>query len=255
MGPMTDSPSGDPGRLLRLLWREPLDERRRGPSRALGIEAVVAAATELADAGGLDAVTMRAVAQHLRVGTMTLYTYAPGRPELVDLMLDAAYAELPRTDTSGQAWRARLTAIVAENRSLFARHPWAANVAASRPPLGPGLMAKYEHELGALDGLGLDDVEIDACLTYLLGFVQGWARTAADARAAQRESAMSDQAWWEAHEPLLARIFDAADYPLAVRVGSAAGASQGTAYEPEHAYRFGLERTLDGLAALIDKQP
>ena len=46
--------------------------------------------------------------------------------------------------------------------------PWIARIAASRPPLGPGLMAKYEHELGAFEGLGLDDVEIDSALTFLV---------------------------------------------------------------------------------------
>lgn len=130
---------------------------------------------------------------------------------------------------------------------LFERHPWAATLAASRPPLGPGLMAKYDHELAALDGLGLDDVEMDACLTPAR-LRAGLRQAAADARAAQTDSAMSDQQWWNAHAPLLARIFDAEDYPLAARVGAAAGAAQGTACDPSQAYGFVPARTLDGLA-------
>lgn len=247
--------TNDPARLLELLWREPPGVGRRGPARTLTVDSVVAAATELADRDGLGAVTMRRVADALGVGAMTLYTYAPGRSELVDLMLDAAYLGMSRTDTIGQPWRARLAAVAEENRMLFERHPWAATLAASRPPLGPGLMAKYDHELAALDGLGLDDVEMDACLTHLLGFVQGCARAAADARTAQTDSAMSDQQWWDAHAPLLARIFDAEDYPLATRVGTAAGAAQGTAYDPSQAYGFGLARTLDGLGTLVDRTP
>ncbi len=250
---MTSSPPSDPARLLALLWRDQPSVSRRGPVRALTVDAVVAAATQLGDREGLGSVTMRAVAQTLGVGAMTLYTYAPGRAALIDLMLDAAYAQMTRTDTGGQPWRARLTAIAQENRALFEQHPWAATVAASRPPVGPGLMAKFEHELAALDKLGLDDIEMDACLTHLLGFVQGCARTAADARAVEIDSSMSDQKWWDAHAPLLARIFDAEDYPLAVRVGAAAGVAQGAAYDPDNAYRFGLARTLDGLATLIDK--
>ncbi|WP_437743065.1 TetR/AcrR family transcriptional regulator C-terminal domain-containing protein [Sorangium sp. So ce302] len=113
-------------------------------------------------------------------------------------------------------------------------------------------MAKYEHELQALDGLGLDDVEMDAALTFLLGFVESCARAATSARASQRESAMSDEQWWAENAPLLARVFDAAKYPTAARVGAAAGAAQRGAYSAAHAYTFGLERLLDGLGALID---
>src|SRR5579862_3374945 len=55
----------------------------------------------------------------------------------------------------------------------------------TRPPLGPGLMAKYEHELAAFDGLGLDDIQMDAALTHLLTFVQAWAQAAAAAQSAR----------------------------------------------------------------------
>ena len=183
---------------------------------------------------------------------MTLYTYVPSKAELLDLMLDAAYAQMPRTGTTGQPWQQRVTAVAEENRALFEVHPWAATVSTVRPPLGPGLMAKYEHELSALDGLGLDDIEMDAALTHLLSFVQSCARDATAARISQQDSAMDDEQWWAANAPLLARVFDADTYPIAARVGAAAGAAYGSAYSPEHAYDFGLRRVLDGLAALID---
>jgi AcrR family transcriptional regulator len=195
---------------------------------------------------------MRRVAQALEVAAMTLYTYVPSKAELLDLMLDAAYAQMPRPDTTGQPWRQRLAAVAEENRALFHAHPWAATVSTLRPPLGPGLMAKYEHELSALDGLGLDDVEIDDALTYLLSFVQAGARAAADASSARHDSAMDDEQWWAANAPLLARVLDPRTYPLATRVGTAAGAAHGSAHDPDHAYEFGLQRVLDGLAALID---
>lgn len=243
--------AGDPARTLALLWRTDSGQRR-GPARGLEVGAVVSAATALADREGLDAVTMRRLAQEVGIGTMSLYTYVPGRDELIDLMLDAAYQRLPKVDTAGQPWRQRLFAIADANRALYLAHPWAAAVSTLRPPLGPGLMAKYEHELTALDHLGLTDVEMDDTLTYLLGFVQANARAARDAHAAQLSSAMDDEQWWATNAPLLARVFDETAYPLAARVGSAAGAAHGSAYNPDHAYRFGLERVLDGLAALID---
>lgn len=243
---------GDPARTVELLWRRPTRTSRRGPRPALGIDSVVRSAIELADAEGLAAVTVRRVAAALGVAPMTLYTYVPGKAELLDLMLDAVYAEMRRSDTSGQPWRRRLSAVAEENRALYARHPWAAEVSTARPPLGPGLLGKYEHELAALDELGLDEVTMDAALTFLLEFVRAWARSAADASAQRPEGSGGDERWWAVAGPALQRLVDPERYPLATRVGSAAGAAHGAPYSPAHAYEFGLARVLDGLAALID---
>jgi AcrR family transcriptional regulator len=246
--------AGDPARTLALLWREPVSPARRGPQRGLNLDAVIEAATAVVDAEGLDALTMRRVAQELTVSPMTLYTYVPGKAELLDVMLDAAYGRMPRTDTNGRPWRERLAAVAEENRALFEAHPWTTTVSTSRPPLGPGAIAKYEHELTALDGLGLSDVEMDDCLTLLLTFVQANARVAADARTTARLTAMTDEQWWAAAGPLLARVLDPAAYPLATRVGSAAGAAHSSAHDPAHAYEFGLRRVLDGLAELVERR-
>jgi AcrR family transcriptional regulator len=250
--PSERSSAGDPARTLALLWRNPAAVPRHGPRQGLSIDTVVAAATQVADTEGLEAVTMRRVAKALGVASMTLYTYVPGKAALLDLMLDAAYRSMARVDTSGQPWRQRLAAIAEENKALFENHPWAATISTIRPPLGPGMMTKYEHELLALEGLGLDDVLMDASLTYLLSFVQAWARASADARAAHQDSAMDDSEWWATSGPLLARVLDETAYPIAARVGSAAGAAHGSAYSPGHAYTFGLARVLDGLSTLID---
>nr|WP_241834637.1 TetR/AcrR family transcriptional regulator [Pseudofrankia asymbiotica] len=250
---MTDerSGSGDPARTLALLWGKPLAPSRRGPARGLELTSVVDTAIGLADREGLAAVTMRAVSRALGVVPMTLYTYVPGKAEMLDLMLDAVYLRMPRADTTGASWRTRLTAIADENRALFSAHPWAAEISTLRPPLGPGLMAKYEHELAALDGLGLSDVEMDDCLTHLLSFVQANAREAH--QAATVAAAGDDAQWWASVGPLLAQVLDERRYPLASRVGTAAGEAHGSAHDPGHAYRFGLARVLDGLAFLIKR--
>lgn len=245
--------SGDPARTLALLWGAG-GTPRHGPERGLDVGAVVDAAVALADREGLPAVSMRRVAQELKVSAMTLYTYVPGKAELLDVMMDALFQRLPREDTAGRPWRARLTAIADGNRALYLAHPWAGDVSTLRPPLGPGLMAKYEHELTALEGLGLSDIQMDDSLTYLLSFVQANARAAVDARVAQLDSAMNDEQWWAANAGLLSQVLDEQAFPLAVRVGSTAGAAQGSAHDPDHAYRFGLQRLLDGLAPLIKEQ-
>ncbi len=236
----------DVARTLALLWRE-VEPPRRGPRPRHSVDDVVEAAVAIADADGLDAVTVRAVAERLGISPMSLYTYVPGKAELLDLMLDALYLAMPR-EPHPRHWRDRLRAVADANRELYARHPWAARVSTARPPLGPGLMAKYEHELAALDGLGLSDVEMDAALTFLLGFAQANAVAAQDHASAPG----TDTEWWETAGPLLARVVAPERYPLAARVGSAVGAAQGGAYNAERAYAFGLERVLDGLAALID---
>ena len=251
------SSAGDPDRTLALLWRVPADPggpaRRRGPRPRSSVDAVVDAAIRLADAEGLAAVGMRRVAELVDVAAMTLYTYVPGKAELLDLMLDAVYARMPRRDAAHLPWRDRVAAVAQDNRDLYARHPWAAGVSTARPPLGPGQMAKYEHELRAFDGLGLDDVDRDAALTLLLTFVRAHARDAAEALAGRRDSGLSDEQWWARNGPLLARVLDPDAYPTATRVGTAAGQANRGAVNAEHAWSFGLATLLDGLSVRVGR--
>jgi len=251
--PSSRSSSGDPARTLELLWREPgYGQAGRGPKQGLTVDDVVAAAITIADTVGLDRLSMRSVSQALGVAPMSLYTYVPGKAELLDLMLDTVYLAMPRRPVTDQHWREKLAAVADCNRALYSAHPWIAGITTARPPLGPGQMAKYEHELSAFDGLGMDDVLIDDALTYLLTFVQATSRAAIDSRTAETDSAMSDEQWWSTNAPLLARVFDPNAYPRAARVGTAAGQAHGSAYNPDHAYTFGLAHALDGLDALID---
>lgn len=246
--------SGEPSRTLALLWGDPstTTRRRKGPSRSVTVTQVVDAALDLADSHGLAAITIRAVAERVGVSAMSVYTYVPGKPELLDLMVDARYDRMTHTPWAGQPWRDRLTVVAEDNRELLSTHPWLTEVAAlSRPPLGPGVMAKYEHELAAFDDTGLSDVDVDAALTYLLGFVQSHCRSAHDAARATTDTAMSDADWWAANQPVLALALDPETYPRAVRIGSAAGEAQGSAWQADRAWQFGLARTLGGLAALL----
>jgi AcrR family transcriptional regulator len=246
--------AGDPRRSIALLWRANAeDQRRRGPRPRLSVDEVVDAAIEVADADGLASVTIRAVAARLGASPMTVYTYVETKAELLDLMVDAVYVRMPRPPwPRRQGWRTRVRAVADANRDLYEAHPWAARVSTARPPLGPGLIEKYEHELAALDGLGLTDLEMDAALTFVLGFVRQDAIAAQE--SAENDASGSDADWWVAAGPELARFVEPARYPLASRVGSAAGSAQGAAYSPARAYEFGLERVLDGLSVLIEER-
>jgi hypothetical protein len=94
---------------------------------------------------------------------------------------------------------------------------------------------------------------MDAALGFLLAFLQGAAVAAQDAAAAIAESG-DDASWWAEVGPLLERVVDSAAYPLASSVGSTVGAELGAAFDPDHAYAFGLERVLDGVGALVDRR-
>lgn len=247
------SNAGDPARTLALLWRGETPTPRRGPKRTFDVDAVVAAAISVADELGLAAVSIRRVAERVGSSPMALYTYLPGKAELLDLMLDTLYLRMERPATGGRPWRERLEVVAGTNRALYQAHPWAASVSTLRPPLGPGQMAKYEYELAAFEQSGLSDLEIDDSLTYLLTFVRANGRDTLDAQDAVRDSGQDDQQWWASTGPLLARVLDPQTYPLATRIGTAAGTERGSAHDPAHAYDFGLTRTLDAIAVLIQQ--
>ena len=167
-----ESGRGDPGRTLELLWgtREPPS---RGPKPGLTVDQIVRTAIALADAEGLEAVSMRRLAGELGAGTMSLYRYVPGKAELVDLMLDAVHGEGDPPGASG--WRAELEHHARQTWAMHQRHPWAAG-AYRRPVLGPNVIDRYEAMLRALDGTGLPPGDMVNAAELVAGYVDGAAR-------------------------------------------------------------------------------
>jgi AcrR family transcriptional regulator len=250
------SGGGDPKRSIELLWglHPP---PARGPKPRLSVPEITRAAIELADTEGLAALSMRRVAEQVGVSAMSLYTYVPGKAELIDLMLDAVYGEAAQAGDVAGDWRARLTSIARANWALYLRHPWLLQVATTRPPLGPNTSEKYEHELRAVAGIGLTEIEMDSIVTVVLGYVHGTARGAVAAVQAVQRTGMTDAEWWAAHAPLLERVMDGSRYPLGRRVGTVVGETYGAAgVDPEEVFEFGLQRLLDGFAQFIrSRQP
>jgi AcrR family transcriptional regulator len=253
MAQMEISGSGDVARTIATLWgtrRLP----RRGPKHTLTIAQVIAAAVEIADSDqDLATLSMRRVAESLGVGTMSLYTYIASREELVEAMLDTVYGEAvqqlgARGDTS---WEDGLRQVAQVSWNLYMRHPWVLQVFTGRPPLGPHAIAKYERELSVVDGIGLTDIEMDAVITLVHTHVEGVARRRIEADRAVRRTGISDEQWWQKVQPLVEEVFDPAQFPIAARVGQAAGQAHQAAHNPEHAYAFGLDRLLQGVETLI----
>ena len=246
------SGSGDPARSLALLWRT-AEKPSRGKKPALTVDRIVRTAIDLADREGLAVLSMRKVADQLGVGTMSLYTHVPGKGELLDVMLDTVYGETDRPDLTARPWRERLEFLARENLALYSRHPWLLQVATTRPPLGPNLIAKYDYELRAIADVGLSEIEMDAVLTLVLQYVHGAARVSVEKTQAERETGMTDNDWWTAHQPFLAQIGDTEKYPLATSVGAAAGAAFDGTIDPGFAFEFGLRRLLDGIEVFISR--
>jgi AcrR family transcriptional regulator len=243
---------GDLVRSLKLLWGV-RDRGRRGPRPQLTVEQIARAAIELADADGLERLSMRRVAQRVGVGTMSLYRYVPSKAELLDLMVDRVSGQTDREMPAG-GWRARLEHVARENRRLYEQHPWLLQVFPGRPPIGPGVIGKYEHELGCLEDAGLGDVEMDLVLTLVLGYVRGAALSLVESARVVERTGLTDHEWWATMAPTLERVFDPERFPLAARIGEAASDHYGGAYDPELAFEFGLERVLVGIEALVDER-
>ena len=124
----------------------------------------MAAAIALADEAGPGALTMKAVAARLGPYTaMALYRYVSNKDGLVDLMLDAATAEVPLPPQPGPDWRADLLELAAQTRLMIKRHPWYAVLIHTRPPVGPHMMRRLEFMLQVLTAQGASTA---AAMTY-----------------------------------------------------------------------------------------
>ncbi|PRY60630.1 TetR/AcrR family transcriptional regulator [Glycomyces artemisiae] len=142
-----------------LLWEGAASAAPRpGRGRPSGLtrERIVAEAVAIADAEGLQKVSMKHLADRLGSGVMSLYRHVPGKDELVVLMYDSlmsAPAPLPDADT----WRDVLAGWGRCVRDLFLAHPWALPVATGDRPMGPGEAGWVDQVLGRLAAVGMPE--------------------------------------------------------------------------------------------------
>ena len=233
---------------LRLLWRHerPGGERAKpGPRQRLDVDDVLSVAIDVADRGGLAAVSMRTLATGLGIGAMSVYTYVTSRDQLIALMVDATLGriELPPHDTDISA---RLEAVADLAYRVHRRHPWLAEASGLRPGLGPHAFALYEWQLEAVQPLGVDDIELDQSVSLLTGF----AVNASSLASQSADPSQDDLDWWTTVAPVLGEVTDEATYPLAHRIGTAAGEAYGAARDAGREYEFGLKAIVHGLTEL-----
>ncbi|WP_328299908.1 TetR/AcrR family transcriptional regulator [Streptomyces sp. NBC_00435] len=194
---------------------------RRGRKPAYSREAITAAAVALADAEGIEAVTIRKVAARVGAGTMSLYSYAPDKETLLELMIDHVCGELPTTHTPTTDWRAELKAIAHLQRTHMLRHPWLPAALVTRRTPGPNTLAFLERALAALRPTGLDGVAKLEIFAQLTGFVAGHvAHEIAQAEASQSPDRAAAEARYlaavagDGHHPELAEVLSAPGRPL-----------------------------------------
>jgi len=234
---------------IALLWS---DHARSVGRSGRTISDFVAAATELARTEGLEALSMRTIAARLGVRTMAAYSFAPGKAALLALMVDRAYRDLyPAPLPHGRDWRRGLTQVAEANHRLFLANRWLLAARPARSPMGPHEIGKNEVELAVLEGIGLSDFEIDQTLSALLNHAFHAAALQSGLLAERERTGLGDPDWWSEAMPQLERFVDPRRFPLTARVGQAATEARQGELWGENAFRFGLERLLDGIEVLV----
>ncbi|GHS90480.1 TetR family transcriptional regulator [Actinomycetota bacterium] len=253
---MTDDvAAGPPGRspALARLWEVNGGRGRTSPPARVGlsVQRVVQAALELADADGLEAVSMSRVADRLGFATMSLYRHVASKDDLLLLMHDTAWRapDEPITD-SGDRWRAGLTQWTSEQHQLLRAHPWLEQIRLGERAGTPSHLTWIDRGLQALTGTPLRERDKVELLLLLNGYVFWEARFYAEAVQTPVLPGVSG-----APSPVgaaMRAVVDADRFP-ALRRSVDAGAFD----EPPDRYAdfvSGLDRILDGIASLVARR-
>jgi AcrR family transcriptional regulator len=221
----------------------------KGPKPALSLGRIVDAAVQVADADGLDAVSMGRVAGELGAAPMSLYRHVAGKEELLDLMVDAAWGDPPGAPAAGEDWRTGLARWAWALRERARWHPWVVRIPLNGLPIMPHEVAWFENALACLRGTGLTEARKASVIMLLAGYVRNLATTEADIEAAIRTSGKSPTEWMAAYPRMLRDLTDPQRFP-ALTAFLASGVFD-VADDPDDEFTFGLDRILDGVGALI----
>ena len=211
---------------------------RVAPARSrlspLSRDAIVKASIGMADAEGLEAVSLRNVASALDAGPMRLYGHVDSKEGLLQLMVDAVYGELERP-TQGD-WREALRVIARSLRAAAARHPWFIGLLGGRPSLGENAFAFME---GCLAALSFSDIDyaleaLRLVKAYAIGAIQ---TEASDVRSGQSREQWQQESW--AH---VQKLLATGRYPMMERVVREAS-------HPEDELERGIDRLIAGIEA------
>ncbi len=217
----------------------------RGPKPALSLERIVAAGVAVADAEGIDGLSMSRVAAELGTKPMSLYRYIASKDELVALMLDHAGGPPPPIEADD--WRSGLRRWSHAHLATLRAHPWMLRVPISGPPATPNQLRWLEAGLRQATGFSPGDKM--AVLLLLSGYVRSWATLSADLDAANADP----EAMMVDYGAVLRTVVTEAEFPELAKVVDAGVFAFDPDEDPDVDFTFGLERILDGAAAVREE--
>ena len=242
---MTDGTDIELPRGVALAWGVAADPQR-GPKREMSVERIVEAAVEIADAEGLGAVSMAAVAAKLGFTPMSLYRYVSAKDDLVLLMQEEATgAPSDATRTAG-GWRERLEALYREQLQHYLRHPWVLDIPISGVPATPNSAAWMDAGLSALAETNLSYDERLAVMLLVTGTAHWAGSVLAGYARVEREQGIDGDAITRNEDALFRTLITEDAYPHL-----RAAIESGVFLEESDPFSFALERGLDGVAAYI----
>jgi AcrR family transcriptional regulator len=224
--------------MTELLWGRH-QPPARGPKPAVTLTGIAEAAIRIADAEGLDAVSMQRVAGELPVTKMALYRYVPGKAELIAVMSDLAMGTPP--EHPELPWRDALRAWSMDLFDGFTRHPWLLLSTIGRRPLGPNEAAWLDRGVQALTGTGLTGGEQLDSILVLSGHVRTIALQTASIPGGS--TGLTEEGFTSAFATLVTAEPDRFPSLVAALTTQEGSENQGLT--------FGLDRIIDGLGALV----
>jgi len=228
------------------VWQRP-ERERRGHPPGLSREQIVRAAIAIADADGLEAISMRRISAQLDVGTMSLYWYVANKDELLDLVYDEMFGEIEEPLARSGDWRSDAAQLAHATRAVLLRHPWLVTIAGSQPALGPNLLRHMEHALSIFDALGLSEVEMLNLMMVLDNSITGFVVHELQHKALYGEQNMSEDDMYAWLAPYLEDQLASGQYPVFRRVLEA----MADAPDADDKFQYGLDCLLDGIAVRI----
>jgi len=221
----------------------------KGPRPALSLARIVDAAVRIADAEGLDAVSMGKVAAELGAAPMSLYRHVAGKEQLLRYMVDAAWGEALPPPAPGESWREGLARWAWAMRAGARQHPWVVRIPISGLPILPREVAWFENALACMRDTGLSEARKGSVVMLLAGYVRNLATTEADVAAAIAASGLSPVEWMSSYPRMLRQLTDPERFP-ALAAFIEAGVFEADD-GPDDEFIFGLDRILDGIEPLI----
>ena len=227
-----------------LIWaRLP---QQRDPQLVLNREQIVRVAMRMADAEGLQRISMRRIAAELDAAAMSLYRHIRSKDDLLDLMLDAGFGELALPEQLSGDWRADLRKLAAEVRTILKRHPWLAVLLSSRPPLGPNYLRYFEFLLSTVAGLGLSIDMMIRITAAVIVYDMGYVSYELAEEENTRRTGLTEEDKHALAAPYVQQVIATGAFPNFERFYQA-----GAAPPDDEGFTFGLDCLLDGLAARL----